>query len=124
MSLTAAVVGAVTVLLLAYEGWTIVNKTPNDTESEAVRWAEVRQPITSLFLGLLVGHWCIPRCDGVEVIYAAPLLGCALIFTYAWVRDTQVGRRIAAGFAWGVLTGYVFWPLCVGAESILRNLPQ
>jgi hypothetical protein len=124
VTLTDIVVGLVTVLLLAYEAWTIVNKTPNDTESEAVRWAAVRQPITSFFAGLLVGHWFIPRCGSVEPEYAAPLLIIAAWFGLLWLHQSTVGRRIAAGFAWGLVTGYIFWPLCVGAEQALRSLHQ
>ena len=45
------------VLLLGYEGWAVVNRTPGDTLSEAV-WHAIRErPFVPFLAGFLCGHF-------------------------------------------------------------------
>jgi hypothetical protein len=43
--------------LLVYEGWTLLNSTPNDTLSEAVWEAAYTYPLLPFAAGVLIGHF-------------------------------------------------------------------
>lgn len=57
MNLTDKVVLAVIALLLAYEGWTLVNSTPADTISESVWRIASSRPLVPFLAGMLCGHF-------------------------------------------------------------------
>lgn len=44
------------VLALLYEGWTLINHTPNDTLSEAVWAVATKRPLIPFAAGFLMGH--------------------------------------------------------------------
>lgn len=50
--------------LLAYEAYSLSNRTPNDTLSEAVWRAFYRRPLLPFLLGVVIGHfvWQADRC--------------------------------------------------------------
>lgn len=56
MNLTDLVVAGAVALLLIYEGWTLINRTPNDTISETV-WRANKWPLVPFLIGVLCGHW-------------------------------------------------------------------
>lgn len=49
--------------LVAYEGWTLVNRTKADTLSERIRKAARSKIYLTFFAGLLCGHWFWPLDD-------------------------------------------------------------
>ena len=61
MNLTDKVVLGAVALLLLYEGWTLINGTPNDTISESVWALAQRYSLVPFLVGLLCGHWFWPR---------------------------------------------------------------
>ena len=57
MNLTDKVVLGAIAALLAYEAWTLINATPNDTISESV-WRVIQtRPLVPFLAGLLCGHF-------------------------------------------------------------------
>lgn len=44
-------------LALAYETWTLINKVPNDTLSEAVWLVAAKRPLIPFAAGFLCGHF-------------------------------------------------------------------
>ena len=61
MNLTDKVVLSVIAFLLLYEGWTLVNATPNDTISESIWRIAQRYSLLPFLFGLLMGHFFWPR---------------------------------------------------------------
>lgn len=53
---TSKVVTTATLGLLIYEGYTLINKDPEDTISETL-WKEMRRPLIPFALGALVSHF-------------------------------------------------------------------
>ena len=60
--LTDLVVGGVTVVLLAYEAWTLLNKKQGDTISESV-WRASRRPLVPFAFGMLMGHFFFNKVE-------------------------------------------------------------
>lgn len=56
MNLTDKVIFGVIALLLLYEGWTLINGTPNDTISESI-WRLADRPLVPFLFGFLMGHF-------------------------------------------------------------------
>lgn len=54
---TRKVVLGATAALLAYEGWTLVNKEPEDTISETIWDGAKDRPLIPFLFGLLMGHF-------------------------------------------------------------------
>ncbi len=57
MTTTDKVVSGAAVALLAYEVWTLINKTPNDTISERIWNVSMHRPLVPFAAGLLCGHF-------------------------------------------------------------------
>lgn len=113
MNLTDVVVLSVFGALIAFEVWTVLNGRENDTESESIRRASVRYPFIALFAGVLAGHWFLPRCGVVDLAIAGALVFSAFVLVAAYLHHETRGRMLAAGFVFGLVGGYLFWPLCV-----------
>lgn len=62
--------GAVTGLLL-YEGYTVFNKTKDDTESESIWRILPRRPIVPFVLGFTLGHFVWQSQDVYDAILKA-----------------------------------------------------
>jgi len=54
--LAGPIAGGACILLLAYEGWTLVNKYPQDTISE-ILWMLSARPIVPWLFGVATGAW-------------------------------------------------------------------
>lgn len=83
-SLWGAAGATLACLALAYEGWTLVNRWPNDTLSEIV-WQLAKRPMVPHLFGIATG-WGI-------ALYVPPSA-----HVYA-----------LAGFVWGFLMGHFFF---------------
>lgn len=57
MNLTDKVVLTAIAVLLAYEGWTLINHVPNDTISESIWRIAASRPLVPFLAGLLCGHF-------------------------------------------------------------------
>jgi hypothetical protein len=57
MSLTDKVILGAVVVLLAYEGWTLINSTPGDTISESIWRIAASRPLVPFLVGFLCGHF-------------------------------------------------------------------
>lgn len=60
--LTKSVIAIASVGLLAYEGWTVINKRKEDTISESI-WDLVKYPFFTFACGILAGHFFWQRVD-------------------------------------------------------------
>lgn len=56
MSKTGKVVALAGLGLLAWEGWTLVNKSPDDTISETL-WRQMHRPLIPFAIGALASHF-------------------------------------------------------------------
>lgn len=56
--------------LLAYEGYTLINKEPEDTISESVWRVEKSRPVVPFLVGLLCGHLFFSRVPDDAVVKA------------------------------------------------------
>ncbi len=71
-SKTDVAIAVVVVGALAWEGWTLVNRTPHDTISERVWKHAPRRPLIPFAIGLLCGHffWQAASDETVSVEHA------------------------------------------------------